>query len=67
MKKMRHLFQYVLSLLTLFFIISCSESSDESGGGGSTVTSVTDIDGNVYNAITISSQTWMTENLKTTH
>ncbi len=27
---------------------------------------VTDIDGNNYNAITIDSQTWMTENLKTT-
>lgn len=67
MKKMKQLFQYVTSLLILFFIVSCSKSSDENNGGGSTVTSVTDIDGNVYNAITIGSQTWMTENLKTTH
>jgi uncharacterized protein (TIGR02145 family) len=39
------------------------------GGGGNCAggpTSVTDIDGNVYNVVTVGNQCWMKENLKTT-
>jgi len=49
----------VLSALTY----SCKKSDDTNPPAGNTVT---DIDGNVYHTVTIGTQTWMVENLKTT-
>jgi uncharacterized protein (TIGR02145 family) len=50
--------------LTILFNVSCKKSDDDSNN--STANEVTDVDGNVYHTVTIGTQVWMVENLKTT-
>ncbi len=51
-----HLF--LISVLFVLLATGCKKDNDDS--------TVTDIDGNVYNTVAIGSQVWMKENLKTT-
>ncbi len=69
MKKHARISFSVLSLLmglVIIFASSCSkdEDADDNGSGGSTA--LIDADGNEYTFVTIGSQTWMAENLRTT-
>jgi uncharacterized protein (TIGR02145 family) len=53
-----NIYHYIVIGFVLILINSCEK--DEKSG------TVTDIDGNVYHTVTIGTQTWMVENLKTT-
>ncbi len=64
MKKISSTWIYPLFItgLIVLFLNSCKK--DDSTGSSATVT---DADGNVYHTVTIGTQTWLTEDLKTTH
>jgi uncharacterized protein (TIGR02145 family) len=53
----------ILLFLSFLFIYGCSSSSDNDGNA----TSVTDIDGNVYQTVTICNQVWTKSNLNASH
>lgn len=48
--------------LSILFSYSCNKDEN----GGTVPATVTDIDSNIYNTVTIGTQVWMVENLKTT-
>jgi hypothetical protein len=70
-------FSFLLASMALAFV-SCSKDNDSSPGNSTngktaaifnsniTYGSMTDQDGNVYKTVTIGTQTWMAENLRTT-
>ena len=67
MRKTNSSFIYALAIigLALVLVTSCKKKDDNSNPQATGGT-VTDIDGNVYHTVTIGTQVWMVENLKTT-
>jgi uncharacterized protein (TIGR02145 family) len=58
---------YSLILMGLELLLSNSCMKDDSRNDPSASATLTDIDGNVYNTVTIGTQVWMAENLRATH
>lgn len=66
MKKHIRFWIYSLFAIAAFLMFTNSCKEDEDNNNTNSSGTVTDIDGNVYNTVTIGTQVWMAENLKTT-
>jgi len=56
----------LILLCISFLLITCKKESEDTPAPVSSNNTVTDIDGNLYHTVTIGTQVWMVENLKTT-
>lgn len=65
MKKTSIIWIFSLLLIGTYLIIPTSCGKDDDENVPSDTNTVKDIDGNVYHTVTIGTQVWMTENLKT--
>lgn len=66
MKKKNQILLVLIGTLLLFAISCKKDDNSNNSTTGPTIPTVTDIDGNVYHTVTIGTQVWMVENLKTT-
>lgn len=66
MKKKIRLFSHLFIAMGLLILLTFSCNKDDDNNVAPPPPTVTDIDGNVYNIVTIGTQTWLVENLKVT-
>jgi len=64
MMRMYHVYLLIGIFSLQFMLVSCKKDKDEDEEIPVVPTTVTDIEGNVYKIVTIGTQTWMAENLK---
>ena len=66
MRKNLRIWIYSLVVIGVFLMLTNSCKKDDANNNPSSSGTVQDIDGNVYHTVTIGTQVWMVENLKTT-
>lgn len=67
MKTIKRNWFYFLATFVIFMMFTSSCEKEDINNNNEINSILTDIDGNVYNTVRIGNQTWMAENLKTTH
>jgi uncharacterized protein (TIGR02145 family) len=66
MKMIHKIYGYPIIVIGIFLLLTASCKKDDDNKNNPPANTVTDIDGNVYQTVTIGNQVWMRENLKVT-